>query len=418
MKQQFFEFDNESPEQSSPVTETEVDVKATPASVEKVEPKKPHIFTITEITKNVRAILEANYADVWLAGEVSNFRNPGSGHFYFSLKDEKAQLAAVMFRGANQKLAFKITDGMELVCHGRMTVYEARGNYQVVIDYCEPKGVGALQLAFEQLKKKLSAEGLFDKKHKKPIPFLPKRIGIVTSGTGAAVRDIINVATRRFPGIQLLVVPVRVQGEGSAQEVAAAINLLNQRNDVDVMIVGRGGGSLEDLWAFNEEVVAQAIFKSQIPVVSAVGHEIDFTIADFVADLRAPTPSAAAEIVVPNQADLLATLRNFHQRLEQAIIKDFPQRMQLVDGYRERLRYAWNVAWERRSDYLQRLISNLNHLSPLHVMAKGFSVVTRAGATVPLTAAGELSKGDAVDIRFYDGSAEAIIESISTKLGD
>src|SRR3989338_6850708 len=237
---------------------------------------KPKILTVSELTRKVRVLLEEGFAEVWVSGEVSNFRSPSSGHFYFTLKDEVSQLTAVLFRGVSGKLPFKMEDGLELICHGRLSVYEPRGNYQIIVDHCEPKGMGALALAFEQLKKKLESEGLFRKEHKKPIPFLPKKVGIVTSDTGAAIRDILKILHQRFP-VEVLLVPVRVQGEGAALEIANAIDQL-QKTDCDVMIVGRGGGSLEDLWACNEEVVARAIFRSKIPVISAVGHEIDFTI--------------------------------------------------------------------------------------------------------------------------------------------
>ena len=372
-----------------------------------VASQKPHIHSISEITRAIRALVEEGYPDVWVCGEVSNFRDPGSGHFYFTLKDASAQVAAVMFRGANQKLSFKIENGTELICHGRISVYEARGNYQIVIDHCEPKGVGALQLAFEQLKKKLAGEGLFDPKQKKKLPFLPAKIGIVTSETGAAIRDMIKVLHRRMPSVAVLLVPVKVQGEGAAAEITAAITLLNRRDDIDVMIVGRGGGSLEDLWVFNEEIVARAIFASRIPVVSAVGHEIDFTIADFVADVRAPTPSAAAEIVVPNRADLIATVQNHAKRLEQAVVRNFPQRMMQIDGLRERLQYSWQVGWNQHNDYLKRLMSNLDHLSPLHILGKGYSVVTREGSTTPLKSARGLKENDPLQIRFAEGHVQA-----------
>lgn len=237
-------------------------------------------------------MLEHEYADVWILGEVSGFKEQSSGHRYFTLKDSNSVLPAAMFRGSAAHLKFKIEDGLELICHGRISLYQRGGQYQLIVDYAEPKGVGELQLAFEQLKKKLAAEGLFDKAHKRPIPFMPRKIGVVTSPTGAAVRDIIKVLRRRFPSIEVILAPARVQGKGSAEEIAASIALLNRQDDIEVMIVGRGGGSLEDLWAFNEEIVARAIYNSRIPVISAVGHEVDFTIADFVADFRAPTPSA------------------------------------------------------------------------------------------------------------------------------
>jgi exodeoxyribonuclease VII large subunit len=276
------------------------------------------ILTVSRLTAEIKALLERGFDHVWVEGEISNFRLPGSGHFYFTLKDEKAQIRAVMFRLQNRLLKFEPKDGLQVVGCGRVTVYEPRGDYQIILDYLEPKGLGALQLAFEQLKEKLAAEGLFDPARKRPIPHLPQKIGIVTSPTGAAIRDILHIIDRRFANVQVLLYPVRVQGEGAAQEIARAIQALNELPGLDVLIVGRGGGSLEDLWAFNEEIVARAIFSSRIPVISAVGHEIDFTIADFAADLRASTPSAAAELVVRNKAELAQNLRNLERALRQS----------------------------------------------------------------------------------------------------
>ncbi|RPJ43867.1 MAG: exodeoxyribonuclease VII large subunit [Deltaproteobacteria bacterium] len=277
------------------------------------------ILTVSQLTAEIKTLLERNFDPVWVEGEISNLRLPGSGHLYFTLKDEEAQIRGVMFRLQNRLLKFEPKDGLQVIGYGRITVYEPRGDYQIILDYLEPKGLGALQLAFAQLKEKLAAEGLFDPARKKPIPHLPQKIGIVTSSTGAAIRDILRIIDRRFANVQILLYPVRVQGQGAAQEIAQAIQALNQLPDVDVMIVGRGGGSLEDLWAFNEEIVARAIFSSRIPVISAVGHEVDFTIADFVADLRASTPSAAAELVVRNKVELVQNLKN----LERALLQSF-----------------------------------------------------------------------------------------------
>lgn len=367
----------------------------------------PKIFTVSELTKSVRGLLEGHFSEVWVSGEISNFRSPGSGHYYFTLKDETAQLSCVMFRGLNAKLPFKLEDGLEVICRGRLTVYESRGQYQIVVDYCEPKGLGALQLAFEQLKKKLQAEGLFDPAHKKKLPFLPHKIGVVTSPTGAAIRDILNILGRRWPGVNILIVPVRVQGEGSAEEVAKAIGWLNVREDIDVMIVGRGGGSLEDLWAFNEEIVARAIFASRIPVISAVGHEIDFTIADFVADVRAPTPSAAAELAVPNRDDLLTSLMDIKRRLFRCPTRRFPDFLQRLDDLRARLLFGWKVGWERKDQQLKKLASNLDHLSPLHILAKGYSVVQKLGSDKPVLSTKQLHRGDDLNIILHEGTCRA-----------
>jgi exodeoxyribonuclease VII large subunit len=273
------------------------------------------IYTVSQLTAEVKTLLERNFEYLWVEGEISNLRLPSSGHLYFTLKDESAQVRGVMFRLQTRLLKFEPADGLQVICYGRLSVYEPRGEYQIVVDYMEPKGLGALQLAFEQLKEKLSREGLFDPAHKKPLPHLPQKIGIVTSPTGAAIRDILQIIDRRFANVHILLYPVRVQGAGAAQEIAQAIGELNQWPGIEVIIVGRGGGSLEDLWAFNEEAVARAIFNSRIPIISAVGHEVDFTMADFVADLRAPTPSAAAELVVRNKVELIQSLESLGRRL-------------------------------------------------------------------------------------------------------
>jgi exodeoxyribonuclease VII large subunit len=262
------------------------------------------IFSVSEINDQIKGLLEKSFPLIWIGGEISNFRKPSSGHGYFTLKDARSQISAVMFRAQIRNLKFDPEDGLSIVGLGRISVYEPRGTYQVILEYIEPKGIGALQIAYEQLKAKLTAEGLFEEDCKKPLPFLPSRIGVITSPTGAVIHDIIHIVTRRFPGIPIEIVPVRVQGDGSVEDIEKAFQLLNDRNSSDVIILARGGGSLEDLQSFNSERVARAIFVSRIPVVSAVGHETDFTIADFVADLRAPTPSAAAELVSPSRDEL------------------------------------------------------------------------------------------------------------------
>jgi exodeoxyribonuclease VII large subunit len=266
---------------------------------------KSHIYTVSELTARVKGLLEDSFSFIWICGEISNLRIPASGHFYFTLKDEKAQINAVMFRGQNRNLKFMPEDGMSVTGIGRVSVYEPRGTYQIILEYIEPEGVGAIQLAFEQLKERLTAEGLFDEKHKNPLPFLPCKISIITSPTGAVIHDILKIVNRRFPNIHIEIIPVKVQGDGSVKDIVSALETLAARSDSDVVILARGGGSLEDFHAFNSEDVARAIFASRIPIISAVGHETDFSIADFVADLRAPTPSAAAELVVPLKNDLI-----------------------------------------------------------------------------------------------------------------
>ena len=277
---------------------------------------KTEIYTVSKINQLIKENLEVNFGNIWIEGEISNLRIPATGHLYFTLKDESAQIQAVIFKTQRRGIRFDIKDGLSVIANGRITVYETRGIYQIIIDYIEPKGIGALQLAFEQLKAKLSQEGLFDDRFKKKLPLLPKKIGIITSPTGAAIRDILQVINRRFANIHILIYPVKVQGEEAPKEIVRAIEELNKFNDIDVLILARGGGSIEDLWAFNEEIVARTIFSSGIPVISAIGHEIDYTISDFVADFRAPTPSAAAELVISSKEDFQKHLDFLHRRLE------------------------------------------------------------------------------------------------------
>ncbi len=263
-----------------------------------------NIYTVSQLNSEIKLLLEDKFPFVWISGEISNCKMPGSGHLYFTLKDENSQISCVMFRGQNQKLKFDLEDGLSITGLGRISLYEPRGTYQIIFEYIEPKGIGALQIAFEQLKNLLASEGLFDDKYKKPLPFLPKKISLITSPTGAVVHDILKIIDRRFPNLFIEIVPVKVQGENAEKEIVQALELLNALNDTDVIILARGGGSLEDMNAFNSENVARAVFSTKIPVVSAIGHETDFTISDFVADLRAPTPSAAAELVVPSKDEL------------------------------------------------------------------------------------------------------------------
>ena len=277
------------------------------------------LYTIAELSLAVKNLLETSFPDVWVTGEVSNLRAAASGHYYFTLKDASARLRAVCFRNQARYLKYKPQDGLSVIARGRLSVYEARGEYQLYVEYIEPAGVGALQLAFEQLKKKLASEGLFDEARKKHLPVLPRAIGVVTSSSGAAIRDILRVINRRFPNMNVFLYPATVQGNSAAAEIVEGIEYFNQHPVIDVMIVGRGGGSLEDLWPFNEEIVARAIAASSIPVISAVGHETDFTISDFVADLRAPTPSAAAEIAVRRKEDFLAEITNRVRQMGQNI---------------------------------------------------------------------------------------------------
>lgn len=296
-----------------------------------------YILTVTELTQEIKETLEEKFYDVWVEGEISNLRIPSSGHLYFTLKDDFSQIRAVLFRMRSRGLRFIPEDGLHIICRGRVSLYEKRGEYQLILEEMEPKGIGALQLAFLQLKERLEKEGLFDPSHKKPIPLLPQTIGIITSPTGAVIRDMIHIIHRRFENVGILLYPVRVQGEGASREMAEAIRYFNKMKNVDVIILGRGGGSLEDLWAFNEEEVARAIYRSKIPIISAVGHETDYTISDFVADLRAPTPSAAAELVVKEKRELMRTLRSLRDRLQNQILQNLEEMRRSIAYLRRRL---------------------------------------------------------------------------------
>ncbi len=359
------------------------------------------VYSVSDLNREIRACLEPRFSMIWVEAEISNLKLHTSGHIYLTLKDDKSQIPAVFFSRYNQGLKFRLKDGLKVLVFGKVSVYEPRGSYQVYIEKIQPKGVGELQLAFNQLKEKLQKEGLFDEAHKKPIPAFPKTIGVVTSPTGAAIQDILNIVNRRFQGVHLILNPVRVQGEGSAQEIARAIEEFQSIEGVDVLIVGRGGGSLEDLWAFNEEIVARAIYASKVPVISAVGHEIDWTIADFVADLRAPTPSAAAELVTQNQADLLRKLKDDADRIRNAMTGYFYQMQEkletlsssyafkqprslvdqmtekLDDLYRQMQNYLKNF-YQQRAQILKEQAGRLHALSPLAVLDRGYSIALDA----------------------------------------
>jgi len=297
------------------------------------------VFSVTRLTQEIKERLERNFSSVRVEGEISNFRVPASGHFYFTLKDESCQIRVVMFRSRSQALPFFPQDGLQVTVRGGVTVYAPRGDYQLIAEWMEPRGRGNLQQAFEALKRRLAAEGLFDADRKRPLPYLPACVGLITSPTGAAIRDILKVLWRRFPNVPVLLCPVRVQGERAAPEIVEALEVLNQDGRADVILMGRGGGSLEDLWAFNEEAVARAVAASRIPVVSAVGHEIDFSISDFVADLRAPTPSAAAELVMPEKAALGLQIGRLRARLAGAGRTAIARRREPLRHLSRRLRH-------------------------------------------------------------------------------
>ena len=316
------------------------------------------MLTVSELTGLLRTSIEAQFSDIWLEGELSNLRAPGSGHVYCTLKDKTSQIRAVLFRSTAVRLRFALQEGLQVIVRGRLTVYEPRGEYQIVLDTVEPKGIGALQLAFEQLKERLATEGLFDQDRKKSIPAFPRTVGVVTSLTGAAIRDILAVFRRRWPTLHILIAPVQVQGESAGRQIAEALTALNDLGSVDVIIVGRGGGSLEDLWSFNEEIVVRAIAASHVPVVSAVGHEIDVRLADFVADLRAPTPSAAAEAVAPVLAEIVERLRELMVRLGQVMLRQCTFERQRLDAGIQGVtdvRFRLQEAAQRTDDMLDRL---------------------------------------------------------------
>ncbi len=393
------------------------------------------IYKVSELNRIVNILLEDRFPEIWVEGEVSNCKIHTSGHLYFTLKDELAQIDAIMYSSYVNLLRFNIENGMHIIVKGRISLFIKGGRYQIVAYYIEPKGKGALQVAFEQLKKKLQKEGLFDEKYKKPIPLLPQRIGVVTSPTGAAIRDILTVIKRRFANVRILVYPVRVQGEGACDEIASGIDTLNKLfPELDVIIVGRGGGSLEDLWAFNEEVVARAIFSSDIPIISAVGHEIDYTIADLVSDLRAPTPSAAAELVVENKMELKKRITLLYEQIKSKFLYNFKdcinrineikskrvfiqpsflylQKEQALDYLGSRMLTGFTHSLEMFDKSLNSLISRLNTLSPLNVLARGYSIVWKEPEKKVIKSYSQLNKNDKVKIKFYKGNAFCKVEN-------
>jgi exodeoxyribonuclease VII large subunit len=397
-----------------------------------------HVYSVRALTAEIKAVLEDGFSAVWVEGEISNFKRHTSGHMYFTLKDADAQLRAVMFRGNNRLLRFQPQDGLAVTCFGSVTVYERRGDYQILVEAMEPKGIGALMLAFEQLKARLEAEGLFDPARKRPLPRFPRKIGIITSPTGAAIRDMLTVIRRRFPGLAVLIHPVQVQGPAAAAEIAAALGVLGGRADLDVLIVGRGGGSLEDLWAFNEEAVARAIAACPLPVISAVGHETDVTIADFVADLRAPTPSAAAELVAAQRDELrlrvddlagraalavrhLVALRGEQvRRLDRHLALLSPaaavaRQRERLSGLRQRLGAWWELSQTRRRERLRRGVGALDALSPLGILGRGYSICFGMPGRTILKSAAEAPVGTPVAVRLHRGELRCRVEAIASE---
>lgn len=392
------------------------------------------ILTVSRLTALIKEVVEENFVQVLVEGELSNFAAPSSGHYYFSLKDEKAQIRAVMFRPQNRLLPFRPDTGMRVVCSGRVSLYDQRSEIQLVVETLEPKGVGSLQVAFEQLKSKLAAEGLFAEGRKRPLPPFPKTVGVVTSPTGAAIHDILHVLRRRHAGVRVMLRPVRVQGEGAAMEIAEAIADLNRFREVDVLIVGRGGGSLEDLWAFNEECVARAIYASATPVIAAVGHEVDYSIADFVADLRAPTPSAAAEMVVKSRLELEGHLDHLILRLAGQMrgrldllrekveglarrLQSPAQRLDLcrhrLEDLERRLHRAMGTALKGGDSRVATLAGRLDDLSPLRILARGYAIALDEKTGLAVRDAGMLAPGDRLRVRFARGSVRAAVEEVN-----
>ncbi|MGP8321862.1 MAG: exodeoxyribonuclease VII large subunit [Methanosarcinaceae archaeon] len=392
------------------------------------------IYTVSELNNRIKHLLtnDPKMSEVWVRGEISNLTKHFSGHYYFTIKDRNSQLNCVSFRSTNRTLKFEPETSMKVLVFGSIDVYTVRGQYQLRVFDIRPDGIGELYKAFEQLKKKLAEEGLFDESYKTPIPKYPKKIGIVTSPTGAAIHDILNVSKRRCP-IDILIAPALVQGEQSAKSIAASIGMLNQTN-VDVIIIGRGGGSLEDLWSFNEEIVARAIFSSNIPIISAVGHETDYTIADFTADMRAPTPSAAAELVVPNRIEILRHIESLSTRMEQAVIYKtseqaahldhlqkqiepdrlndlLRQNQQRVDEITSRMEYSIKTILNMNRSSLKICAGRLDAISPLKTIERGYSITIIADNQTIVGNISDVKKGDGLEIIVKDGTIECMVDS-------
>ncbi len=399
--------------------------------------KGKKIYKVSELNNIVKELLDEEFANVWLEGEISNFKQHTSGHCYFVLKDENARVSAVMFKWQASYLKFLPEDGLKVIARGNVSLFVKGGNYQVVVSHLEPLGEGPLQVAFGQLKRKLEDEGLFDAKFKKKLPLLVQKLAIVTSPTGAAVYDMLTVIERRFPNIRVLIYPVHVQGETAAGEIAEALSDLNKRfSDMDAVIIGRGGGSLEDLWPFNEEVVARAIFNSKLPVISAVGHEVDYSISDFVSDLRAPTPSAAIELVIANKAELDEKLSALSARLISIVkftVKDYQNRynraeesrafkrpmefyekfQQEIDYYLERMSTHANHYMQLKEDHMRSMIGRLNALSPLEVLSRGYGITWKVRDGRILRDSSVVSVGEKIKTKLHKGGI--ICEVIDTE---
>lgn len=393
-------------------------------------PPERQIYTVSQLNSAVRLLLEENIEAAWIAGEISNLAQPSSGHIYFSLKDETAQVRCAMFRGNNQKLNFQPKNGLHVLVYAEVSLYEARGDYQLIVSAMEEAGSGLLHEKFLKLKAKLAGEGLFDAEHKKPLPKFPHCIGVITSPTGAAIKDILNVLQRRCPAIPVIIYPTQVQGKEATAQITAALALANQRQECDVLMLARGGGSLEDLWSFNEEMVARAIYASTIPIVTGIGHEIDFTIADFVADQRAPTPSAAAELIVPDIKDLSAAIAHLNKRLINLIqhklqqltaaflsLKNqlkhpsiiLKQQMQKLDDLEQKLQVIISHKLAHRHEQLSGLTRALEIVSPLATLARGYAIVTKNEKIV--RSINEVTTGDLIHSQLQDGKITSVIKA-------
>jgi len=390
--------------------------------------ERPGPISVSDLVRMVRDALDASLGEHWVVGEISNARLAPSNHFYFTLKDARSAISVVMFKSAFKRMRFKAADGMEVIVRGRVQIFEQRGALQLYAEEMEPRGAGALQVAFEQLKRRLEAEGLFDRARKRAMPYLPRRIGIVTARGGAGLRDMLRILFDRFPNLQVIFRPAKVQGDGAAQEIADAIADLNGDGRAEVLIVGRGGGSLEDLWAFNEEVVARAIFRSAIPVISAVGHEVDYTIADFVADARAPTPTAAAQMVVPSQAELSERIASLGASLASVMQRELSGRRESIDDLAARIRHpdamvremrlaasrlgnslvrGTRSALDGRRRQLGAIAGRLDALSPLKVLNRGYAVVINRTNSRAVLDAATVKLDDELDIRLARGRLRA-----------
>ncbi len=396
------------------------------------------IYTVQELTREIKGVLENGFPGIRVRGEISNYKRAASGHIYFTLKDEKSVIKVVLFKGYQKNMDFELEDGLKVIVHGSISVFDRRGEYQILADLIEPEGVGALQIKFEQLKKKLEQEGLFDVSRKKKIPPLPDTVGVVTSETGAAIRDILNVLRRRHSGVDVIIYPTLVQGAGAAEGIAGAIAKADKRNETDVLIVGRGGGSIEDLWPFNEEITARAIAASAIPVISAVGHETDFTISDFTADLRAPTPSAAAELVVKSRDELLNRFRDLYRRLAVSVdrlLKLNEERLSrytaeilqkrveaLINGRRmvlddvaRSLSIGMETTISAVRNRFEKAAARLDVLSPMATISRGYAVITRVEDGRAVRTVGDVAHGGRIRARVKDGSILGTIDEIEKK---